>query len=297
MDLDIREKLIINYLDGFSADGREYAEYFIDNVSDRALFNDEVTTALHLVDKRLMLDGREIELPYIVALATLKSCRGCGEAGALIYNTLKFLKGKPFVALYPFNHNYYTQYGFVTIDFETEFLAPKDVVYEPTADYAMIAELYNDYFARFNGRLIRSVEDIKKKCTLAKIAGGDTYVLKHNNRAVGYLIDDSGELREGVPFVVTDKPNVQMRICDIPAALKSCSYLKDGEFIINVDDSFYRSGRYEVKIVNGSAKVKALEKGVADIEVTQQQLTKLIINGEDGSEYFPKRNILLVDKC
>lgn len=297
METDIREKLIINYIDGFAAESREYAEYFIDNVSDRALYNDAVSTVLHLVNKRLVLDNREIELPYIVALSTLKPNRGHGEASALIYNTLKFLKGKPFVALYPFNHDYYTQFGFVTIDFETQFIAPKDVVYEPTDDFALIAELYNDNYVRFGGRLVRSVEDIKRKCTLAKIAGGDTYVLKHNNRVVGYLIDDSDELREGVPFVITDKPNVQMRICDISAALKVCTYSKDGEFLINVKDSFYRGGRYEVKIVNGKARVKTLDKGMADINVTQQQLTKLILNGSDENEYFPKRNILLVDKC
>lgn len=98
------------YVDWFFAN--KYREDHVVSLSDD---EGRIISALHLVERRIVLGGRSLRCPFVVAAATLPEFRGQGNFAKVMLSALYGLnrQGVVLTELFPVDHKYYTRYGFV----------------------------------------------------------------------------------------------------------------------------------------------------------------------------------------
>ena len=75
---------------------------------------DELICMLQLRPMTIVLDGKDVRVPFIVGVATNPEYEGCGYMGMLLRYALKTVQGKaPFVLLQAYNWDLYKSFGFI----------------------------------------------------------------------------------------------------------------------------------------------------------------------------------------
>ena len=105
-----------------------YADYFFDKVGARAfLRRDETGVAAAAYVKILSAEifGTVIQIPFVTGVATRPDARKRGHCRALLSELESAMaeEGYPFVMLHPFNHDFYSRLGYVTIN-EMKYIYP-----------------------------------------------------------------------------------------------------------------------------------------------------------------------------
>ena len=75
---------------------------------------EELICMLQLRPMTIVLDGKDVRVPFIVGVATNPEYEGCGYMGMLLRYALKTVQGKtPFVLLQAYNWDLYKSFGFI----------------------------------------------------------------------------------------------------------------------------------------------------------------------------------------
>lgn len=125
--------------------------------------NNILACQLFVVDKIFYYLKNTFTLPFIVGLGTETNSRGKGLATKLMKKVLQNLSS-PFVALYPFDHNFYKKMGFATVshDYKSETVADKIGSDEVRAIYDKYT-LDKDFF------IVRNKEDFSFQQSIMNI--------------------------------------------------------------------------------------------------------------------------------
>ncbi|NCA67813.1 MAG: GNAT family N-acetyltransferase [Clostridia bacterium] len=201
-NMSIKEKMRDLYRANFD-DSEQYIDYFFmyKYAQSRIYYSSENNTllcGLHIIPKTFSLNGRLLSLPYIVAAATYPEHRRKGLMRELIKNAARDYN--PILALYPFNHEYYEQFGF----FSMNYVSSKTISY--TADSAYITleananaapriySLYRKFSKNFDAYLYRNEKDLEDKINEITAGGGKCIIIQVDNTDIGYAMYD----REGI---------------------------------------------------------------------------------------------------
>lgn len=296
-----REYLKKLYRDGFPEDTDEDIEYFFNKklVNGKVFVNDEVNAVAYVFNKKLRYCNNLYKLPYLVAVSVLSEFRGQGKIKELMYQAIEYAdeRNLPFIALYPFNHDYYKQYGFVTVDKMQKLKISDKTIMKESDNFQLCVDLYNKYYGEYDVSLIRDITDFTAKVNEEAVIGGKLYELTENGVTIGYAIKKGDDIIEGAPFEITDKPNVQMRVANIKRAIESYDFpLINKTVRLKITDEFYRSKTIVLNIENGIAHVDISD--TFDKEITIGELTKWLISGADCeySDIFTHRSVAISDK-
>lgn len=75
---------------------------------------EELICMLQLRPMTIVLDGKDVRVPFVVGVATNPEYEGCGYMGMLLRYALKTIQGKaPFVLLQAYNWDLYKSFGFI----------------------------------------------------------------------------------------------------------------------------------------------------------------------------------------
>lgn len=299
--MENKERLITLYKDGFPEDTNEYINYFLNDKAKNIFLNKTETSVAYLINKKFRYCKKNLDLPYLVAVSTLKNNRGTGEVREVILNAIEFAKNinAPFVALFPFNHEYYKKYGFVTIDKQSECIILPDYKLELTKDYDTCCRLYNENFKNLDSYIDRNNVAMKLKMEEEEAGGSKCYLIKFHGEFIGYVIKNEN-IVEGVPFQFSELPNIQFRLANIEEALKNYEFdSSKAHFKINIIDNFLGNKIYSVRILKGKCSVE--ESLDYDFSITQEVLTELLLKGESLiktpiNQYFTKKIVHFFDK-
>lgn len=110
------------YEEVFTEDGKGFVDYYYtektkDNIIYVVWEAGEICAMLHLNPYTLMVNGREKQAHYIVAVATRKSCRRRGYMAGLLHRALRdmYEAGEAFTYLMPAAEGIYLPHGFRTV--------------------------------------------------------------------------------------------------------------------------------------------------------------------------------------
>lgn len=202
--LVIKEKMRHLYRACFE-DSDEYIEYFFMNKYAHTRIythfeNGELASGLHIIIKQLKIADTIIDLPYIVAAATYPQYRNKGYMRELILQVARDYA--PLVALYPFSHKYYEQFGFFSINYVLNVA----IVYNNTKDITiselqannapLLNKLYKSFIKDYDIYLSRSDNDFFNKINETYAAGGKCIIINENNFPIGYALYDKEEIIE-----------------------------------------------------------------------------------------------------
>lgn len=306
------EKLKCLYREGFPDDSERDIDFCFNGYFSEVVCNDDYTAALYPVLKKALIRGVAIDLPYIVAFSALKRVRGSSVAAEIIKSYIVRLHNEKvaYVALYPFNHEYYRRYGFVTVDSAShaEICNFKRVACDNRIEFAVIMEkVYNAAMSRYDNYLLRSYTECVVACERALADGGETVIFTDssndecrngeenciasaiNGNAVkiyGYSIDVNGAPAERLLCRNNDTKssafdNVQMRICNPIEAIRLTNFnLFDNLFVINIllTDSIMGDAIYKLEILNGKGRLTKTQD-TPDLRISIEDLTRYLING------------------
>lgn len=313
-----RDDVIKLYLDNFAEDGKEAADYFFHHVfSTKRLktirVDDKLASALHIVCKTLDYQGNQINLPYIVALATDKNYQKMGYARRLMEETLRCLKSQKtaFIALYPAITGFYEKFGFVKVfqsDTDAAALSRLAPEKHPTDDISVLKTIFDRRTAPYEVKLVRDLSQME----LRYGEGHRANLLILNGDIIGYeLLDFKGEQSEvcllpesAAPPQTAEKakytenvaePMGMARIVDLEAAFALLS-LK-GKYKFKLTDCFFEenNGVYE-------AHAGEIRTGEGyDFTLTERQLCAIFFGYTVGGipkafvDEFPK-DVYIPDK-
>lgn len=114
---------------------------------------DKIVCQLFVVDKVLSYLKRSVCLPFIVGLGTESSHRGKGLAARLMQQVLSNTTS-PFIALYPFDHNFYKKMGFATVSYDYKALETTKSISSEEAN-----KIYDKYTLDKDFFIVRSAQD------------------------------------------------------------------------------------------------------------------------------------------
>lgn len=225
-----REACRALYKEGFPEDSDEYVEWFLDNKEYIVALNDEHTSALYLVTKRIRMHGKNLDVTYIVAFSAAKSARGKGVAAEVMNAAIEYEreKGTPFVFLSPFNYEYYLQYGFQNVDRVLTSIDKPDYERVKITDSVKGGEVMFKVRGivgeKFDIAQIADANELSERFNEEITGGAEFYALILNDGSIyGYELEARGRIYERYTLNMrrTRKPHVQARIASIESALKS----------------------------------------------------------------------------
>ena len=103
----------------FQEETAESTQFYFDRLyraENRLLLvsEDELICMLQRRPMTIVLDGKDVRVPFIVGVATNPEYEGCGYMGMLLRYALKTVQGKaPFVLLQAYNWDLYKSFGFI----------------------------------------------------------------------------------------------------------------------------------------------------------------------------------------
>ena len=164
-----------------------YADYFFDKVGARAfLRRDETGVAAAAYVKILSAEifGTVIQIPFVTGVATRPDAGKRGHCRALLSELESAMaeEGYPFVMLHPFNHDFYSRLGYVTIN-EMKYIYPSpygaDYVIKPLTTDAW-ADTYfvrSEWGKMFPAHVFRSASDQQNVIDMFTKVCGSGYII------------------------------------------------------------------------------------------------------------------------
>ncbi len=203
-DTSIKNKMRRLYRACFN-DSESYIDYFFENKYAHSNIycierNQDIASGLYVIDKSLSLFGQTIALPYIVAAATYPEHRRKGLIRQLI--SAVAAERRPIIALYPFSHEYYEQFGFFAMNYNAKLkiahTTSREYSYSDacSGDSKIIHSLYQAHTRGFDSFLLRREADIKDKINETYAGGGKCIIIQKDGCPIGYAMYDNEEIIE-----------------------------------------------------------------------------------------------------
>lgn len=284
-----QEELRSLYEQAFS-DSLEYTDYLFNNIYNpiNAVYEcylNKVVSALHIRYKNLRIIDEIINFPYIMGVATDKAMRNRGYCAKTINRALIKLNAieSAYTMLYPFNHNFYAQFGFVNFNYVDKYRAEynyKNHIYNYRVadinDVELIHNIYNQYTNIYDIAQHMSLQERKNKLNELFIDNGKMYIItkkiKHKLDDIGYVAICGGKIEELI--VLNDN---SIHIQDIMDCIKPCDGLEYKVYGRGMPYAMIRAVNSLAAlklILNRAKKSKILIDGCHIIEVTDNILGK-----------------------
>lgn len=165
---------------------------------------EKLQSMVHLNPYIVRINGQELELPYLVGVATAEEARGHHLMGEMLKHLFQEpeLCQLPFVFLMPINAGIYLPYDFAFTHYRHEYKVPGRAV-EPLkagegiwirgkalelSDEAVLAPIYETYTAEYNGVNLRPHKQWEKLLTVCVQEGMQLVVAQKADKAVGYML-------------------------------------------------------------------------------------------------------------
>jgi len=192
------------YQEAFPEDSDAFRDYFFETFDTRDCYPlieyGRVNAMAYVVRKPCILGKKQVNLPFIVALATRDSVKRRGKASMLMEEILSDLqdKGELFVALYPaVGHDFYAKFGFETISFMQEKHVTRNarntvkVEVIKVADFERLDKINKKFFSKFDNFFIYNETVIKR--LFAEYSAEDInlcIVIRDSNDMAYCFVDD-----------------------------------------------------------------------------------------------------------
>jgi hypothetical protein len=203
------------YREGFPEDSKDWVEYFFrERIRDAEVFSysegGKILSAAYIFTRKLRVLGRETALPFLVAAATLTEFRGKKIFHNVMREIFSRYKNEPFIALYPFKHEYYKKnFGFENFNYlpsaAENFPLNEAVLVNFPYQKGLFEVLNGIYSARaekFDAYVVRGKEYFEKKAAEWRADGGEIGLiypdLKETNTGNGgfWTSENDGEKKE-----------------------------------------------------------------------------------------------------
>lgn len=302
-----REACRTLYKEGFPEDSDEYVEWFLNNKEYVVALNEEHTSALYLVPKRIRMHSKELDVTYIVAFSAAKSARGTGAAAEVMNASIEYEreKGTPFIFLSPFNYEYYKQYGFRDVDRVLTAVDKPEYERVKITDSVKGGEVMREVRGcvgeKYDIAQIADDQELSKRFEEEITGGAEFYALiKKDGSVYGYELEARERIYERFTTNMrrTRKPHVQARIASVESALKYAN-IKADSVAIKVKDG----ERLTRLVVNNSDGDIFVCPPTDDVEigeaVTIPELTAVLLAYEPSSklqEIIPRNITVMFDR-
>lgn len=327
---DIRTIQLYNlYLASFD-DSRDYVDFFFLHYyhANRAFSierENTVASALHIMMKQMSYNNRIVDLPFIVAASTDINYRRQGLMRELMAKTFASLisEGHTVVSLYPVNPDFYRDYGFVPYTFTKNIdLYEKSFVcgLEQTNDSALLARMYSECIANYEGYVIRGEEYYTRYMNLLWQDGYVFELIKKEGQVVGYVArknDDISEImlcgdekpthkdldtsQAYLPHPDGDNPANMIRIINLEKFFKELSFEDDvnKSICLKITDLFVNTNNrtFRLSVQGKKALLEPAEEH--DLELSIEDLTSALFLGRGDqrlSFLFPRKKMVCFDK-
>ncbi|MCL2374950.1 MAG: GNAT family N-acetyltransferase [Firmicutes bacterium] len=328
MQIELLNQLKNLYKEGFKEDNEAFVSWFFAGIKEEnavTVFEGEsIVSAGFIVPKPAVVWGREVQVPYLSALATSPDFRGQGKIGEVIRGLLSRLKDRkePFCLLYPFNHDYYKRYGFRNISFceEKEITGGKDFEGIVVSLKDGIKKTVSDLFLKESKKFKNKAKLWHEEILLNKIKEYSTYPaplylwldekkepfavcfadekrvhLYATNNSEKFLQIEQLKGRVIFYFGSGTQPYIQARLICVSEALRRAPWLIKEKIAISVTDNILEDNTGCYIVENGKVrKCKKEESVTADYHLTLEELTELLLLGDGKlikrqSNYFPEQ--------
>lgn len=307
------ERLKKLYRESFPGDTDNDVNYFFNSYLFEVFVNNDFSSALYPVGKKMFFNGAIIDLPYVVAFCALHEARGKGIAAKLMNEFIEKANADnvPFIALSPFNHEYYKKYGFITVDASVINRDSENYEHLNCSDRHVFLEamqkVYCKAMSQYNNFIYRNQEDFALVYDKLMTNGGNTILFVEDNikindnndyidmiidsrhkKVYGYSIECDNEILE--KLMCNDGKggatlkNVQMRICDPVKAVNLTQFNglsidePTREFKIKIKDSVLGDKIYKLQIADDKGKLIETNEN-AEVITSIDEFTNFIING------------------
>lgn len=313
------------YMQNFPKDSEKYVDFFLNKFSHHPenvisyFEDDKLISAGYIVEKPSMLMGIKTIVPYLSAISTLNEYKGKQKARCVVEKALKevYKRGYELCALFPFDYNYYTRYGFETISFASKKLIEggKDIKTRIASgkELGIVLEIEKEFAKKFDNYLISDEIRAKDKYNeylcdniplrILSDKGEDFSFYYQVGDHIDFLItlDDEklscAQCLKGIEFrdYFGSSPYVQGRIVNIQKLLKRCKYEKVKKTVcFSVVDDLIEENNQSFKVSVDLDNVTVEKIAFAESTFTINQMTDMIFNG--GLEIFAKNKNFFVDK-
>ncbi len=293
------------YKEAFPYDTEKYIDYFFSTkVNYEKIFtlvrSGELISALYLIDKRVSFNDQVVTVPYIVAAGTKLEYRGQKLLEDVMRDAFKYLETNnfPFVALYPFKHDYYKKYGFIVSDYSYKLNScgkNNKYIFKETTDIDTMLEMYNQYFQGVN-HIYRDKDVMNKRLHELAAEGGRAYLIYKDEQLLGYTLvsDEVDELvffgdifdLEKEQFFEGKKSDIflnestrnhdnsMIKICNLEQFLKLLKYQPDFEYdgIIKFEIKYLESKVFKINVKNRIISIISVKSEKYDDVICEEEL-------------------------
>ncbi len=173
--------------------------------------DNNIVSALYLVNKQLQYKKTIVTVPFIVALGTIKKYRGQGYARRLIHSVINSLQ-VPFIMLYSDVENFYEKMGFSFISKDNAYI--DTWTKHETKDNILLHNIYQKKCIGQDFYITLSQYDFAEKISITALDGGKYYIIKENDNILGFTNNE-----ETILIGKEETTNgVMGRICSIDKA-------------------------------------------------------------------------------
>ena len=188
-------------------DSDSFIRFFMEEIRPTAqvvtIENDgTIVSAVYLIKKQFELLGKTVSTAFLTAVATRQAYRNKGYMTKLLDKTLTELyeNGMIMALLCPFKPDFYTKYGFCTIDHRTN-EAIKHISNEYTIWQTQSPEdlllAYNNFTKGMSYKIVKSQEDFQNKLAEISVDGGQAFVVLKDEKPCGYFMYIDDNIEEG----------------------------------------------------------------------------------------------------
>lgn len=304
--LSIKEQLIQLYKSSFD-DCQGYVDYFFANKTsmEKSVYlikDNQVISALHLVDKTVKVRGVDFFCPYIVAASTMQQYRGNKLMERVMFSAFDKLNAQStaLTALYPVSRTYYKKYGFIDSTY-ADTITIKNIDNNASQTLAipkLLKNIYDKYISECNMYIVRSEKDFSNYIAEWEASENKVEVFSYNEKAV-WVAHKEGNIEEvfgdsnvlshvslfsgkQVDIIGKSKPFAQTRIINPIMLLNQINYDKDGQICFNINDSFYPNNNcyVDLEVINGKG-ICIKQSKITDTTVDITQLSRAICGTND----------------
>ncbi len=284
----------------------------------------EIRSAIHLLSKRMYVNGRIIPTYLLCAAATKKGYEQLGYMKKVIQKAFDALYHEEvfFIFLYPINHIYYKSLGFIPytspIFFETKHQV--EVTLEQTLDVSLLHTLYVKRLAQYEGYIVRSNDDWNDYINLAYQDQMVFDLIYIDDQIIGYVVHHESEIEELVlnESVIPVHPDVNfasyieqqlkhdverhmIRIINLEKWLLSYQYPKtiDETITLKINDPYIKENQMIIAlhIKDGQASIES--SFFFQYELNIDELTRIMFTLNHPSPlkvYFPSKPMYTYEK-
>ncbi|NLY60634.1 MAG: GNAT family N-acetyltransferase [Clostridiales bacterium] len=169
------------------------------------LDKNRICSTSQLLPYNISIRGKNMKTSYIVGVSTWPEDRGKGYISKLLYRSLEEMRErKQWVSiLLPFNYDFYRKYCWETCYNYNLYTGSKDNFLNylnkieirgnlrPVSlpeDLNVLETFYSYYTNGLNGFVVRTVDDWDRILADARIDGGNGYIYKIGNQAMGFML-------------------------------------------------------------------------------------------------------------